>query len=165
MLALEAPSVCCYTLQGLFVMVWRDAPTDAMVDQVHDALGLLVARIPTGVSVLSVIERGAKPPSADARARVSAFQDAQGDRLKRIVFLVDGMGFFASAALAAATAIARARRARLPQDIVRTPEDAVDALLRDANIASRFTLAELVATIAAARADAAERASARGHRA
>jgi hypothetical protein len=158
-LALEAPSVCCYTHRAVFIMVWRDAPSDQTVDDVHAAILEYMDRIPGGFSVISVIERDARPPSPRNRARIAAFQEQIADRLKRIVLCVDGMGFVASVALAAATSIVAARRARFPQDVVRSMGTAVERLLRDRHVAAHETRDDLLATLAEARRDAAERSA------
>src|SRR5262249_60224317 len=83
------------------------------------------AQCDEGVGIVSIIERGATPPNAEHRARVRAFQEKLGPRLRCLALLVDGMGFWASAVLGAATAIVAARRVRFPQQVCRTRDDAI----------------------------------------
>src|SRR5437867_11355100 len=97
-------NVTAYCYENVFLMLWRGTTTDEALEEVHQALGKLAMMRDEGIAILSVIERGATPPSAVHRGRVRDFQEKLGSRLRCLALLVDGMGFWASAVLGAATA-------------------------------------------------------------
>jgi len=124
-LVVDQPAVLAYALENLFVMLWRGATTDVALDDVHAALERVVAQHEEGIAIVSIIQRGAPPPSSAHRGRVREFQETLSSRLRCLAIVIEGMGFWASAVLGAATAIISARRVRFPQKVCRTHEEAV----------------------------------------
>jgi hypothetical protein len=159
LLVVDQSAVSSYAYENVFIMLWRGATTDAALDSVHQALGILAMHHPEGIAIISIIERGATPPSAEHRAKVREFQEKLGPRLRCLALLVDGMGFWASAVLGAATAIISARRVRFAQRVCRTTDDAVAFVAHQmVGTASADALA-LRQAIDHARVDATTRAS------
>jgi hypothetical protein len=124
-IVVDRPAVLAYQCGNLFMMVWRGATTDEALDAVHASMTAMVAIHPEGIGIVSIIERGAPPPSTEHRARVREVQERMASRLRCLVVLVEGMGFWASAVLGAATAIVSARRTRFPQKVCRAREEAI----------------------------------------
>ena len=121
----ENPAVLAYSLENIFVMIWRGGTTDAALDEIHGALSRIVALHDQGIAIVSIIARGTPPPSAAHRARVRDFQETVANRLRCLAIVIEGIGFWASAVLGAATAIVSARRSPFPQKICRTEIEAI----------------------------------------
>src|SRR5258706_13610039 len=70
LLVVDLPAVTAYAYENVFIMLWRGATTDASLDSIHAALGVVATQHAEGIAIVSVIERGASPPSAEHRAKV-----------------------------------------------------------------------------------------------
>ncbi|HTQ45562.1 MAG TPA: hypothetical protein VMI75_22540 [Polyangiaceae bacterium] len=154
-LLLEDEAVYAYVLRDLFIMVWRGVVTDTTLEAMHKLMEREARKQPDGMAIVSVIERGATPPSSAQRSNISNFQARMGKRFRCLALVIDGIGFWASMAIGVATSIITYRRKLFPQTVCRTVEGAVDFIVRKS---PGMDAQALLSAIAQCRDDAAMRA-------
>ena len=152
-LVVAEPCVAGYRYRSLFLMVWRGDPTARAIQELHEGVLSCMADHPK-VAIVSLILEGATPPSAELRAQVREFQTANGARISALALVVKGVGFWASAIIAAATAIVRTRRTPFPYRVFRHDPTAASFLAESiAAFDGATTEADIVEAFSYVRAD------------
>lgn len=95
----EHTAFAARSLGPVVFVVWRGAMTADAVEAVGALLHRTAARSPSGIAFVTTAGFRAPIPSAEARARIVEIYGELGSRLVAVAQVVEGDGFWASAAL------------------------------------------------------------------
>lgn len=95
----ENSAFAARSLGPIVFVIWRGAMTPDAVEAVGALLHRTAARSPSGVAFITTASFRAPIPSAEARARIVEIYGELGSRLVAVAQVVEGDGFWASAAL------------------------------------------------------------------
>jgi hypothetical protein len=117
---------CIGRYEGVLICVWRDAPTLAALETARRAFAAMIEERPAGAGVLGVAEEGMPPLGSVERQQASAIFSDLGRRAYYLATVIEGDGFWASAARSVMTAISIVAHRPCPLRIFRHVADAAE---------------------------------------
>lgn len=147
------------TWRSVVVVVYRVETTTEALRLLRPIVDALARDYPGGIHYLTIVEAGAREPSSEVRAAISAFFAKSASAVKLSALVFEGTGFRAAFVRSVASSIARFSRYPFPHKVFATV-DAASAWMRATSPAlAGCTEAEFVAAVAQVRR---ESASSRG---
>ena len=107
-------------------VVWRGSVTAEATEQVAALLHRTAAAHPEGIGFVTIAQFRAPIPSASIRARIVEIYAALGSTLKGVAQVVEGSGFWASAALGFIAGIGLLHRHTHAMKVFGKHDDAAD---------------------------------------
>jgi len=118
-------SVCENTVLAYSVR----APNPQFLDAWTRTMDLLAERFPSGVLVITIIERRVQPPDEVSRTRIRNTVLRHAAQIKAFAYVVEGEGFGAAAVRSALSLISMAARYPFPMKVFGVLEEAVPWML------------------------------------
>jgi hypothetical protein len=138
------------TWGSIVIVVYRVETTSEALRLLRPIVESLARQHPSGIHYLTIVEAGAREPSAEVRGAISSFFARSANAVKLSAVVFEGTGFRAAFVRSVASSIARFSRYPFPHRVFATVDAAV-AWLRvlspelDASTPSEF--AEAVANV------------------
>ncbi|HEY7954551.1 MAG TPA: hypothetical protein VII38_04625 [Polyangia bacterium] len=112
------------TWHELLLVCWRQSPTLAALDDVHEATRRLLVAHPEGVGVLGIAQSGMPMIGAAERGRAADLLKDFGKKMRCLASVIEGEGFWAGTTRSVMTAITLMARPPCPTRIFSTVSDA-----------------------------------------
>jgi hypothetical protein len=113
------------TFRDVLLVIWRQAPTLAALDDVHEAARQLTEAAPDGIGVLGVAQAGMPMIGAVERRRAGDLLKEFGAHIRALASVIEGSGFLAGTTRSVMTAITLMARPPSPVKIFATVAEAV----------------------------------------
>ena len=149
----RGPTHCVATWQNLLFQLWRGELSVEPLNRTIEANRLIHEHFPKGVVPFSIIEENTAMPAADVRRAAAMSWKTTRANVRAVATVVEGSGFWVSAARAVITGITMVDRGSAPQRAFSTTEDAVHWLDRQHLLGDGNGSHALTQTITALRAE------------
>ena len=149
------------TWRSVVVVVYRVETTMEALRLLRPIVDGLARENPGGIHYLTIVEAGAREPSSEVRAAISAFFTKSASAVKLSALVFEGSGFRAAFVRSVASSIARFSRYPFPHKVFATVDTASAWLRVTSPALSACTEGEFAAAVAQVRNQAAGRAAMR----
>jgi hypothetical protein len=123
-LTYSTPDALVMTWDRCVGVVWKRETTAEGVEVLQETYREQATRYPSGVYLLTIIEKGAPMPSTEQREEVAVFLRSGSGRTRMSAVVIEGTGFRAAAVRSVVTGLAMLVRLPYPHEIFGTLEQA-----------------------------------------